>query len=746
MFTNLHNIRDFGVFSNFSGNGLSLFRSFNLLYGWNYSGKTTLSRVFRSIELNALHDDFSSATFRLDCENGAHITETFAGSPIVRVFNEDFRTANFKWNDANSIEPILILGEANIANKEALDTAIKDRATVLTSLNDAEKEQAEIQSTIAKAESECGTQISRELSIPRFDKRHVQKLVSGLNGAYPRALSPEEFQTKKTTALSTDKKELLPEIAVQFPNFSDWVERAKRILTKSVASSKVIQHLLDHPDISQWVEQGRELHKSREQCEFCGNHLSAARIDELNAHFSKEFESLKSKVSDLLSELEKADLNINGSLYVKTGFYSDFHQGWSTASGALKEAREAYSASVQTMKDALSRKMNNPFDTQFSTEFEDKTEALRQAIGNFNELISRNNERSNAFQKSKDAAIELLKTHYCADAMRKIDRFTKDAHLAELAKTIEQKADEMKTLDTEILRLQALLSEAAKGADRLNETLERFFGKNDIQIAVNAEDKYVLMRGSKPAKNLSEGEKTAICFAYFIVKLLENDNKLADTIVYIDDPISSLDSNHLMNVHAFIKDTFYKFDKTATPKHQCLAKQLFVSTHNYEFFHLAWEWMSERTPNGFCSAYLVQRTDSNGLIRSEIIDCPDSIKKYRSEYLFLFAQIANYIENPSTDMQVIFNLGNMARRFIEGYFSFKYLNHTKIDDHINELVPDTVKAERARKFMHFYSHNLKRSGGLKLPDMSEAKEVLELILDAIRIQDPIHYSALEGAR
>ena len=143
---------------------------------------------------------------------------------------------------------------------------------------------------------------------------------------------------------------------------------------------------------------------------------------------------------------------------------------------------------------------------------------------------------------------------------------------------------------------------------------------------------------------------------------------------------------------------------------------------------------------------MVCRTDSNGLIKSDIIDCPDSIKKYRSEYLFLFAQIANYIENPSTDMQVIFNLGNMARRFIEGYFSFKYLNHTKIDDHINELIPDTVKAERARKFMHFYSHSLKRAGGLKLPDMSEAKEVLELILDAIRTQDPIHYSALESAR
>jgi hypothetical protein len=83
---------------------------------------------------------------------------------------------------------------------------------------------------------------------------------------------------------------------------------------------------------------------------------------------------------------------------------------------------------------------------------------------------------------------------------------------------------------------------------------------------------------------------------------------------------------------------------------------------------------------------------------------------------------------------------------LEGYFAFKYLNYTAIDDHISELIADTVKAERARKFMHFYSHSLKRAGGLKLPDMSESKAVLEIILDGIREQDPIHYGALQAAR
>lgn len=745
MFKALHHIRDFGVFNNFSGTTISPFTSFNLIYGWNYSGKTTLSRIFRSIEQRQLHPDFKSATFRLDCSDGSQITESFKNVPVVRVFNEDFRSENFRWNDANNIEPILILGEANIANKDALDKCLNDRALLLVAFEGAEKERAEIKAEIAKAETECGKQISRELSIPAFDKRHVQKLVVGLNGVYPQALSSEEFRARRATALSNDKKESLPDIKISLPDFPHLAVRVKGLLLKSVTSSAVIQHLLDHPNVSQWVELGRELHKGKDRCEFCEGNLSESRIRNLNAHFSKEFDILKNEVSELLSEVENIDCSINGALYVKAAFYSDFHDDWSRLSSALSDALGGYNASINEIKSALKMKVDNPFSTEFSIEFTDKTEALRQAIVDFNALISRNNRRSDEFQRSKDAAIDVLKNHYCVDAMRKIDRFKKDSRLSELDAAVNKNVEERAALDVEISRLQALLSEAAKGADRLNETLERFFGKNDIKISVNAEDKYVLLRGLKPAKNLSEGEKTAICFAYFVVKLLENNNKLSDTVVYIDDPISSLDANHLMNVHAFIKDTFYKFDSAANPKHQCLAKQLFISTHNYEFFHLAWEWMS-KTKKEQHAAFLTQRTDSNGLFCSNISDCPDSIKTYRSEYLFLFSQLASYIDNPSSDVQVVFNLGNMARRFLEGYFAFKYLNYTAIDDHISELIADTVKAERARKFMHFYSHSLKRAGGLKLPDMSESKAVLEIILDGIREQDPIHYGALQAAR
>ncbi len=57
-------IQNFGVFEDYSRPlGLEDFAELNLIYGWNYSGKTTLSRVLRSIETQSVHPDYGTARF-----------------------------------------------------------------------------------------------------------------------------------------------------------------------------------------------------------------------------------------------------------------------------------------------------------------------------------------------------------------------------------------------------------------------------------------------------------------------------------------------------------------------------------------------------------------------------------------------------------------------------------------------------------------------------------------------------------
>ena len=70
MFTKIKKIGNFAVFDGFDwnavvrdqGNNVAEFKEINIIYGRNYSGKTTLSRIFHSLEKGELHEKYPNAT------------------------------------------------------------------------------------------------------------------------------------------------------------------------------------------------------------------------------------------------------------------------------------------------------------------------------------------------------------------------------------------------------------------------------------------------------------------------------------------------------------------------------------------------------------------------------------------------------------------------------------------------------------------------------------------------------------
>ncbi|HQE50428.1 MAG TPA: AAA family ATPase [Fervidobacterium sp.] len=110
-------IRDFGIFSDsICDSKVNNFKKYNFIYGWNYSGKTTLSRLFRCLENKRIHPDFPNVRFKLKTDSDPiterNIEEEYEEEYNVRVFNEDFIEENFKWHsEEHQIESILILGK-----------------------------------------------------------------------------------------------------------------------------------------------------------------------------------------------------------------------------------------------------------------------------------------------------------------------------------------------------------------------------------------------------------------------------------------------------------------------------------------------------------------------------------------------------------------------------------------------------------------------------------------------------------
>lgn len=128
MIRRILHIKSFGVFADFQWPpSLPDFKRFNLIYGWNYSGKTTLSRAFRCFEQKTPHVDFACAHVQLKAEDGTihHLSMPHA-VPTFRVFNSDFVRENLSFADGSAI-PILVLGAEDIAKQDALKAKKADR-------------------------------------------------------------------------------------------------------------------------------------------------------------------------------------------------------------------------------------------------------------------------------------------------------------------------------------------------------------------------------------------------------------------------------------------------------------------------------------------------------------------------------------------------------------------------------------------------------------------------------------------
>ena len=76
-------IKDLAVFNDFEWDKSVLntegrpiqFEKINILYGRNYSGKTTLSRILRSLETGKISDKYESPSFLLCFDDGSTINQ-----------------------------------------------------------------------------------------------------------------------------------------------------------------------------------------------------------------------------------------------------------------------------------------------------------------------------------------------------------------------------------------------------------------------------------------------------------------------------------------------------------------------------------------------------------------------------------------------------------------------------------------------------------------------------------------------
>lgn len=115
-------IERFGLFSNYcwkqhiGTENNHIFSKMNIIYGRNYSGKTTLSRIFRCIEMKQLHNNYHNGIFAITTDNSTITNTNLVCSDKVKVYNTDFVRENLSWlsNEEGDIKPFTLLGSNNV--------------------------------------------------------------------------------------------------------------------------------------------------------------------------------------------------------------------------------------------------------------------------------------------------------------------------------------------------------------------------------------------------------------------------------------------------------------------------------------------------------------------------------------------------------------------------------------------------------------------------------------------------------
>ena len=722
MILRINRLKQFGIFADYNGSGIQQFGRYNLIYGWNGTGKSTLSNVFSCLEGRSLIPRFAEAQFSVVLDNGPFLTnENLAASQLnIRVFNQRFVQDNIDWD--KSVKSILLIAKEKIDDlhalqkkKDGLGEKQKAHATKLADIRSRSEALDKFLSNAAK-KMKTGLQAidTSDGYYLNYDRRKLSNFIerNAETVALRESILPDQAVINLTNAARPD---YLPSILFTPTTINqEYLKKAAeriRDLISTTAINHALERLTNNPDIRDWVQKGLEIHDHHESesCEFCGEPITKARAEALAAHFSKEFTDFQTRLNNAADWVQSQGAPAH-DLPEPSKFYKELAAETEKLGQLYVEAAQTINDQVDGWRTALAAKLSDPtkIDISIADVSEDDVKSFNLVLSSIAALVQKHNNKTENFGAETSKAKKSLELHFAATEIQEFNYSGKMEQCKDLEASATSDKKAIDELAVEVRRLEALLSNETVGAKEFNDILHRFIGRSELCLSFNKTKMgYEIIRNGRGEHdgNLSEGEKTAIAFVYFITKLKENGNNIKDTIVVVDDPVSSFDSNHLFHAYSFLKT-------------QCIdARQLFILTHNFTYFKLVRDWFTttnkNRAQKGKPPTAFFYRLDSppSSPRHSLLADADDSLKNYGSEYHYVFKKLYQYREKITLDRDEAFLTANLARKLLESFFTFKFPRGRSnvsqlMDAGLEGCTTTTAEVkEKIYRFINRYSHS-----------------------------------------
>ena len=773
-------IKKFGLFSNYvldtSIGKNEIIQKLNIIYGRNYSGKTTLARIFKCIEDCCIHSDYSDGNFSITLNDGKIITQNnlgdFGNEKKMRVYNTDFINENLSWlhNNDGTIKPFTVLGAKNVEldkkikeiedklgkeddKKNLLFVLLEKNNAFLKAQKDFETLTGDLNGKLTQKAKSIKTNTAT-FNSPVYTFTHIS---ADIPKATDKAILSDDQIEEKKKLLKEESKSNIPRLPETKPKFSVYYSQVDELLKRQIKPSQPIADLIHDSLLQEWVRQGIDKHKGkRETCGFCGNTLPADLWGKLDAHFSKESEELRKELKALIEILETAKNGLDNFLTIeKDSFYKTINSKYDIIAKKWAESSKEYSKNIDKLIAQLKQREKDIFKERKLGYITDESENIVNILKEFNLLIDENNLKTQTLSADQQKARTDLKLSEIAKFLKDIDykKFIGDIEKLRLISVGAENDRKNKQIEIDALleekrTLEAQAKDESKGAELVNQHLNHFFGNSELKLVAETNAgimRFKISRDGSDAKNLSEGECSLISFCYFIAKMEDEMKEAANSdnlVIYIDDPISSLDSNHIFFMFSLIESIIAKPKKYG---------QLFISTHNLDFLKYLKKltvpkYKPEPNSKGKPSInhFMIERKNKN---KAQIVLSPDYLKNYITEFNYLFNEI--YLCSTADDVTIghsyQYNFGNNMRKFLEAYLFYKYPSHNfSLDQRLEKFFDnDQVTINLINRVVNEYSHLGEHvDRGLEPIDVDAMSKVAKAVVKKIQDNDPHQYAAL----
>ncbi len=722
MAINIKKIKSFKAFCGLDMIEMDEFKHYNIIFGNNGCGKTSLTRAFellipknKHIEKYRTISADKSPSIEFECEDRSYKIEPNGDIRVppfkVEIYNSDFLHNNVPLNSEFGLKKLddgTIILEGSVLGEETKEiNQLKDCRGKVEKRQKKIKDENDSENTLsAKQESEIK---KYDKEIEKIRKKMTSNTIKitpdeiGINNFYKVSKDKFKYQEDVLTDLEKDFNKLNEamkkfdglkemELPKDYQTIKDKLEFLFSFnIDKEAgqASEKIKEHIRKVG--REFIEKGIKLQKEMPDnaCPFCTQKIPNEIIQEYTSYFNKSVETFNQRSLEMSGTLKNIldQWNIKEILQSFEKFEPFMKKDFSKNKESLENALEQ----IKVLLEKLQKEVDKKEGAKNKEKFQEIDKELLEIQKDIQQHVDETRKILNEKKKQKEK-LEKLKTELKEARIKKVKHDSYDWQ-----KSKREAERKLSVLNRGHERLNRLLEKIDNKLKELNDqkrpdieainsylkalNLTKYSLHEDYRIVLN----FDVLENSEAEMILSDGEKTTLTFAYFLacLKLFYKKENLKDLVVIIDDPISSLDEQRIYNTSDIVAKINQELAGEALEKDE--KTQVFVLTHNHTFMaHLI-------NMVGKNARYFQLERHQNQLK----IVCKNKVVGYFDTfYLLLFKEVYAFAEKGKVqdNFNEAINYGNKVRILSESFLKINFIdsflggNNVFEEDKIKKLI------------------------------------------------------------